>query len=298
VKLATVEHDGVARVGLVVDGGLVDLTARLGVTSMRQLLAGGLERARPHAGAQPDLPLDDGTPGLRWLPPVPDPVHIIGTGFNTRSHYDEVAAAGRKPVGEYPTIPRLFLRSSASQVGHREPMWLPSVSDWLDYEGEVAVVMGRAARYLTLDDALDHVAGYACYDDGSVRDYQRHTDQTTQGKSFPRTGGFGPWIVTRDEAPEADGFDLTTTVNGEVRQRMTSSDFVFSVAELLVYITQIFALQPGDVLISGTTSGSGSATSNWLKVGDVVEVDIKGVGRLVNPVAAEPPDAPTTPPGA
>jgi 2-keto-4-pentenoate hydratase/2-oxohepta-3-ene-1,7-dioic acid hydratase in catechol pathway len=286
MRLVTFSVAGNRHAGLVVEGGVVDLTARTGVPSVRDLLEQGVERARRHLGDAPDVALDT----VDLLPPVPDPVHVIGVGLNTRSHAAEVAEwRGRDP--ETPEHPRLFLRSPRSQVGHREALWVPRVSHRLDYEGEMAVVIGRPARYLTPARALDAVAGYACYNDGSVRDYQSHTNQTTAGKSFPHTGGFGPWLTTPDEAPPLESLHLRTTVNGELRQEMRADDLIFSVPALLAYVSEIIALQPGDVLITGSPAGNGAVTRRWLRPGDEVAVELAGVGLLVNPVVAEPADA-------
>ncbi len=159
---------------------------------MHALLEHGLDSAARHLSDTPDVELD----AIELLPPVRDPVHVIGVGLNTRSHAAEVATwRGVQP--EVPEYPRLFLRSPVSQVGHGGALWVPRVSKRLDYEGELAVVIGRYARYLTSTNALDAVAGFSCYNDGSVRDYQSHTNQATAGKSFPHTGGFGPWLLTR-----------------------------------------------------------------------------------------------------
>ena len=171
-------------------------------------------------------------------------MHVIGVGLNTRSHAAEVAT-WRGTNREVPEYPRLFLRSPVSQVGHGGALWVPRVSKRLDYEGELAVVIGRYARYLTSTNALDAVAGYSCYNDGSVRDYQSHTNQSTAGKSFPHTGGFGPWLITRDEAPPLDALHLCTTVNGDLRQEMRADDLIFTMPALLVYVSEAMALQPG-----------------------------------------------------
>ena len=165
---------------------------------------------------------------------------------------------------------------------------MPRVSKRLDYEGELAVVIGRYARYLTSTNALDAVAGFSCYNDGSVRDYQSHTNQATAGKSFPHTGGFGPWLLTRDEAPSLDALHLRTMVNGELRQEMRADDLIFTIPELLVYVSEAVALQPGDVIVTGSPAGNGAIRRQWLRAGDRVEVDIDGIGHLVNPVEAEP----------
>jgi len=266
-----------------VEDGVVDLTTRLGVPSVRALLERGLDEALAALTAEADLPLD----GLELMAPVPDPVHVIGVGLNTHSHAAEVAEwRGTEP--EDPKYPRLFLRSPMSQVGHEGALWVPRVSRRLDYEGEVAVVIGRHARYLTPANALDAVAGFSCYNDASVRDYQSHTNQSTAGKSFPHTGGFGPWLVTRDEAPAMDELHLRTIVNGELRQEMRADDMIFSIPTLLAYISEVIALQPGDVVITGSPAGNGAIRRQWLVPGDSVEVAIDGVGHLVNRVEAEP----------
>ena len=286
MRLVTFATSAGPHAGLVVDGGIVDLTAQMGVPSLRALLELGTETARPHRGDDADVALD----AVELLPPVPDPVHVIGVGLNTRSHADEVAAwRGTEP--EAPEYPRLFLRSPVSQVGHRGALWVPRVSHRLDYEGELAVVIGRHARYLTEATALDAVAGYACYNDGSVRDYQSHTNQSTAGKSFPHTGGFGPWLITRDEAPPLDTLHLCTTVNGDLRQEMRADDLIFTVPALLAYISEAIALQPGDVIVTGSPAGNGAVRRRWLRPGDRVEVDIEGIGHLLNPVETEPQDA-------
>ncbi len=286
MRLVTFATSAGPHAGLVVDDGIVDLTARMGVPSLRALLERGTETARPHHGDDADVALD----AVELLPPVPDPVHVIGVGLNTRSHADEVAAwRGTEP--EVPEYPRLFLRSPVSQVGHRGALWVPRVSHRLDYEGELAVVIGRHARYLNAATALDAVAGYACYNDGSVRDYQSHTNQSTAGKSFPHTGGFGPWLVTRDEAPPLDALHLCTTVNGDLRQEMRADDLIFTVPALLAYVSEAIALQPGDVIVTGSPAGNGAVRRRWLRAGDRVEVDIDGIGHLVNPVETEPKDA-------
>ena len=286
MRLVTFATSTGPHVGLVVDGGIVDLTVRIGVPSLRALLELGVETARHSRDADADVALDV----VELLPPVPEPVHVVGVGLNTRSHADEVAA-WRGTEAEAPEYPRLFLRSPVSQVGHGGALWVPRVSHRLDYEGELAVVIGRHARYLNAATALDAVAGYACYNDGSVRDYQSHTNQTTAGKSFPHTGGFGPWLVTRDEAPPLDALHLRTTVNGDVRQEIRADDLIFTVPELLAYISEAIALQPGDVIVTGSPAGNGAVRRRWLRAGDRVDVDIEGIGHLVNPVETEPQEA-------
>jgi 2-keto-4-pentenoate hydratase/2-oxohepta-3-ene-1,7-dioic acid hydratase in catechol pathway len=286
VRLVTFATSAGPHAGVVVDGGIVDLTERTGVRSVRALLEQGTEPVRRHLRADADVALDT----VELLPPVSDPVHVIGVGLNTRSHAAEVAA-WRGTEAECPEYPRLFLRSPVSQVGHGATLWVPRVSHRLDYEGELAVVIGRRARYLTAATALDAVAGFSCYNDGSVRDYQSHTNQSTAGKSFPHTGGFGPWVVTRDEAPPLEALHLRTRVNGELRQEMRADDLIFTIPALLAYVSEAIALQPGDVLVTGSPAGNGAVRRSWLAPGDRVEVDIEGIGHLANRVEAEPEEA-------
>ena len=283
MRLASYRHKGVESIGIVAGGGIIDLASRTGDVSMQSALA-DLERARRHAGDQPDVAIED----IEWLPPVPRPIHVVGVGLNTRSHFEETAAIRNRTPGDYPKYPRLFLRSPRSQVGTGQPLWVPRVSTWLDYEGEIAVVFGSPTRYVDAKEAMTHVAGLACYNDGSVRDYQGHTDQTTAGKSFPHTGGFGPWLTTLDAIPDLEDLTLETRVNGEVRQRMTLADLIFAIPDLIAYVSQIVDIQPGDVLITGSPAGVGAITRRWLQAGDVVEVDVSGLGVLTNLVADEP----------
>ncbi len=286
MRLVTFGTASGSRAGLAVGGGVVDLTRRLGIPTLRALLERGVDAARAHESDDADVAWED----VVLLPPIPDPVHIVGVGLNTRSHAAE-AAEWRGVEPEAPAYPRLFLRSPTSQVGHGGALWVPRVSHRLDYEGEMAVVVGRHARYLTAENALDAVAGFACYNDGSVRDYQSHTNQTTAGKSFPHTGGFGPWLVTQDEAPPLEQLHLRTTVNGDLRQEMRADDLIFSVPRLLAYVSEAIALQPGDVLVTGSPAGNGAIQRRWLRPGDSVEVAIDGLGALLNGVEAEPEGA-------
>ena len=216
---------------------------------------------------------------VRFLPVIPSPAKIICAGVNYRAHADEAAAA----PPEYPVI---FTRFADTQVGHDEPIVKPHVSEMLDYEGELAVVIGRGCRDLTSDRASDVVAGYACYNDASVRDWQRHSRQWTPGKNFPGTGAFGPHLVTRDELPEIEGARLTTRVNGEVRQQAGLDRMIFSVPTLLAYVTTFTPLSAGDVVLTGTPGGVGAfhEPPSYLHAGDVVEVEVEGVGVLRNTI--------------
>ena len=188
-----------------------------------------------------------------------------------------------------PKKPTIFTRWANTQVGHLQPLVRPKQSETLDFEGEMAVVIGRRARHTSRQQAMSVVAGYSCYNDGSVREWQRHTTQFTPGKNFPNTGGFGPWIVTPDEVGDITKSTLLTRVNGEEVQRATLDDLVFDVPALIEYCAAFTALEPGDVIITGTTGGVGAYRTPplWLKPGDEVEVEVSGVGTLRNPVVQE-----------
>ncbi len=270
------------RLGLVKGGGVVDVGARGGAPfrSLREALASGaLARAEAEFGA---LAGDLDLAALELLPVVPDPEKILCVGVNYEGHRVET---GRERT-EHPV---LFTRFANSQVGHRRPLVRPRASAQLDYEGELAVVIGRRGRHVPRGEALGLVAGYACYNDASVRDWQRHTSQFTPGKNFVGTGAFGPWLVTADEVPDPSALDLVTRVNGAEVQRASTGEMIFDVPALIAYCSTFTELAPGDVLVTGTPSGVGVRRTPplFLKAGDVVEVEISGVGLLANPVVDE-----------
>lgn len=219
---------------------------------------------------------------LHFEPVIPNPDKIICVGMNYRDH---VAEIGRK-VSERPA---LFARFAESQVGHMEPLVKPLVSDEFDYEGELAVIIGKAGRHICEGDALSHVAGYSCYNDGSVRDWQRHTTQFLAGKSFARSGSFGPWLVTPDEVPDPSKLKLETRLNGRVVQQTTTDQMITAVPALIAYCSAIFTLLPGDVIVTGTPAGVGLKRQPplFMKPGDRIEVEISDVGTLSNDVVAE-----------
>ncbi len=219
---------------------------------------------------------------ISFLPPIPAPDKILCVGLNYLSH---ILEGGREP----PPKPTIFTRFANSQVGHGEPIIRPRVSDNLDFEGELAVIIGKSCRHVARTDSAGVIAGYACYNDGSVRDWQRHSGQFTPGKNFPRTGGFGPWMVTPDEFGEPAKATLVTRLNGEEMQRATVDDLVFDVPSLIEYCSSFTVLEPGDVIITGTTGGVGAYRKppKWMKPGDTVEVEISGIGILRNGVAQE-----------
>jgi 2-keto-4-pentenoate hydratase/2-oxohepta-3-ene-1,7-dioic acid hydratase in catechol pathway len=259
----------------VVDGSdVIDLSSR--APSLRAALTSGAD-LRPTA----DLPRHP-LASVSFRPPIPDPDKIICVGLNYLSHILE----GGREVPKYPTI---FTRFANSQVGHGQPIIRPNASKTLDFEGELAVVIGKRARHVAETDAPGHVAGYSCYNDGSVREWQRHTSQFTPGKNFPSTGGFGPYLVTPDEAGDIGHASLVCRLNGEIMQSATLDDLVFGIPALISYCSAFTVLEPGDVIITGTTGGVGAYRQPpvWMKPGDVVEVDISGVGTLRNTVEQE-----------
>lgn len=182
-----------------------------------------------------------------------------------------------------------FTRFADSQTAHNGPIVRPIASEKLDFEGELAVVIGRPARHVKAVDAFDYVAGCSCYNDGSVRDWQKHTIQFTPGKNFPSTGGFGPWLVTADELADPSALSLTTRLNGEVVQQATTDDLIFDIPTLIQYCSTFTELRPGDVIITGTTGGVGAFRQPplWMKPGDVVEVEISRIGVLKNTIVDE-----------
>lgn len=219
---------------------------------------------------------------FQWLPPIVAPEKILCVGHNYRRHVAETGAA-------VPNHPSFFVRFPSSQVGHEQPVMRPSVSDMYDFEGELAVVIGREARHVAPERALEHVAGYTCFAENSVRDFQRHSGQATAGKNFERSGAFGPWIVTADEVGDTADMTLVTRLNGQEVQRSGLDDLIFSIPELIAYASSFTRLMPGDVIVTGTPSGVGLARKPplWLKAGDVLEIEISKIGVLRNPVIDE-----------
>jgi 2-keto-4-pentenoate hydratase/2-oxohepta-3-ene-1,7-dioic acid hydratase in catechol pathway len=211
--------------------------------------------------------------------PIDPLAQIFCAGFNYRAHLNEVSA-------EEPVAPVIFKRTLDTLVAHTQAIIRPKVSETLDYECEIAIVIGRAGRHIAVDDALSHVSGYSCFLDGSVREYQKHS--VTSGKNFWHTGSMGPWIVTADEVGSKD-LALATVVDGEQRQSSKASLMIFSIAKLISYCSILTWLRPGDVIATGTPGGVGARMTppNWLKPGQTVEVVIDGIGRLQNSVQDE-----------
>ena len=264
--------------GLVRGEEIVDLSTRLSLPDLQALIAQGLSAATDFA----NRPADFAIAQVRFLPVMTAPRKIICVGVNYDEHRSEM---GRQRA-EYPTI---FTRFADTQIGHLQPLIRPHASAALDYEGELAVIIGRGGRTIPAARALDAIAGYSCYNDASVRDWQRHTSQFIPGKNFPGTGAFGPYLVTADEVGDPQTLQLTTRLNGEVMQKATTDLMIFPVRELIAYISSFTPLLPGDVIITGTPSGVGAARNPpvFMKAGDVVEVEISRVGLLRNPVIDE-----------
>jgi 2-keto-4-pentenoate hydratase/2-oxohepta-3-ene-1,7-dioic acid hydratase in catechol pathway len=279
MRLATFRTAQGASYGAVTNQGIVDLGRRLGnrYSDLRTLLErNGLEEARKAAGAAADYKESDVT----WLPVIPNPGKIVCVGLNYEEHRQET---GRDKTEQ----PALFLRLAESQVGHRQLILRPRESKNLDYEAEIAVVIGRAGRRISQKDSWNHIAGYSCYNDGSVRDWQRHTIQWTAGKNFASTGGFGPWMVTADEIPAGTRMTLSCRLNGERMQHATTEQMIFKIPKLIEYISTFTTLLAGDVIVTGTPGGVGARRNPpvWMKPGDTVEIEIDKVGVLVNRIA-------------
>ncbi len=272
--MSFVRPDGTATWGIVDGDAVVDCAAVS--PSLRAALSAGTLPSAPPGAAR--FPLAD----ITYLPPIPDPDKIICVSLNYLTHIQE----GGRDVPKKPTI---FTRWANTQVGNLQPLVRPRQSETLDFEAEMALVIGKRARHVSRADAMGVVAGYSCYNDGSVREWQRHTSQFTPGKNFPGTGGFGPWIVTPDEAGDIGKATLLCRANGQETQRATLDDLVFDVPALIEYCSAFTVLEPGDVIITGTTGGVGAYRTPplWLKPGDTVEVELSGVGILRNPVVQE-----------
>jgi 2-keto-4-pentenoate hydratase/2-oxohepta-3-ene-1,7-dioic acid hydratase in catechol pathway len=224
---------------------------------------------------------------ISFLPVIPRPEKIVCAVRNYLDHHKEAVAHGMKrEITEFPPI---FLRVWRSQVGHNCPVIRPKVSTHLDWEGELAVIIGRGGRHIAEADAFDHVAGYSIYNDVSVRDYQMHAQQIAAGKNFVGTGPFGPWLVTPDEIGDPGKLKLRTLLNGEVVQSSDTSHLIFTIPRLIAYSSSIFDLVPGDVIATGTPAGVGFTRKPpiFMKAGDVVEIEIENIGVLRNPVIDE-----------
>ena len=282
MKILSYRHQGKDTYGVLAGDGVCDVGRRIGdrYPDLGAVLAAGAlaEIATAADGQSADAGLDD----ITYLPVLAKPDKILMVGLNYRDHQAETKHGDT----DHPSI---FIRYPDSQVGHRQPMISPTASDHFDYEGELAVIIGTGGRHISEQDALGHVAGYSCYNDGSIRDFQRHTTQWAPGKNFVGTGAFGPWMVTADEIPDPQTLTLITRLNGEEMQHSTTDLMIFQVAELINYCSTFCNLVAGDVIVSGTPGGVGFARTPpvYMKAGDTVEIDISNIGVLANRIEDE-----------
>lgn len=257
--------------------GVVDAGARGSHTDLKAAIAAdALTTLVNDCGDTADLPLED----VDYLPTVPNPDKILCVGLNYKAHQEETGRGGEG----FPTI---FVRFANAQVGHGGLMLRPKESRTLDYEGEIALVIGKAGRRIAKADALSHVAGFSIYNDGSVREYQRQTSQFTPGKNFQATGGFGPWMMTPDEVGDVSAMELTTRLNGQVMQNATADLLVFDFGDIIEYCSTFCELVPGDVIVTGTPGGVGAARKPpvFMDEGDEIEVEVKPIGSLRQTIA-------------
>ena len=255
------DNDSVVDIGL--DGEHASLKDAIAADALEALVEEG--------SGKPRISLD----AIEYLPPIGNPDKILCVGLNYRDHQAETGRGGE----DNPTI---FVRFAEAQIGHNKNMIRPEESRALDYEGEIALIIGRRGRRISKGEWLDHVAGFSCYNDGSVRDFQRHTSQFTPGKNFDATGGFGPWMMTPDEIGDLDELEITTRLNGNVMQNAKAKQLVFGFADLVAYCSTFTTLTPGDVIVTGTPGGVGSARNPpiFMDQGDVVEITVDPIGTL------------------
>ena len=285
MRFTTFHHNGQDRLGLVDGDQVIDLNQaqpqihtdlRLALKSGADLFAAAQAALDSNAER---LPMAD----LQLSPMIPEPGKIICLGLN---YFDHAKEGGR----DKPEYPWFFLRSASSLLSPNDEAILPKVSERLDYEAELAVVIGKSVKHATMDNALDCVFGYSCFNDISVRDYQKKTPQWTIGKNFDKTGGFGPVLVSADELPAgATDLKIQTRLNGKVMQEANTRDMIWGVAETITLLTECLTLEPGDVIIMGTPAGVGQARTPpvWMKAGDTVEIEIERIGVLRNTIQNE-----------
>jgi len=290
MKIVGFEANGGARLGVVEGDNVIDLQSvdanvpiDLGEALRRSngdlKALGDLAKKAPASARRP-------LAGLKFALPVARPGKIVCLGLN---YLDHVKEGPQKD--NIPKFQSIFFRMLTSMVPHLQPIMRPRVSIQLDYEAEMVVIIGKRVKHLTLANAYDCIAGYSCANEGSVREYQRHTTQWGMGKNFDRTGGFGPWMVTADEVPPGGkGLKIMSRLNGNTMQSANTNNLMFPVAESLVYLTEGMTLEPGDIILTGTPSGVGHARKPepvWMKAGDTCEVEVEGIGILRNPIEDE-----------
>ncbi len=285
MRFITFDDGGAGKVG-VVDGDNVVVLDKIAPDlprTLKEIIAAGvpqdLEGRVKSAGSDARRKYSS----VKLMMPIPEPGKVMCIGLNYHDHAEET---GQKA----PDYPPLFMRCTTSLCAAGEAMVVPKVSEQLDYEAELTIVIGKRCRHVSKDEALDHVFGYTCLNEGSVRDYQRKTTQWTGAKNFDKTAPVGPWIVTADEVPPgAEGVRVRALLNGEVMQDASTSSMIFNVAELVSTLSEVMTLEPGDLIPTGTPAGVGMGRKPqvWLKPGDTITIDIEHVGVLTNPVVAE-----------
>ncbi len=289
MKIVGFEADGKLHLGVVQGDSVIDLQAvdpkvpgDLGevLRSTNGDLSSLADLAKK-APASAHRPLE----GIKYALPVAKPGKVICLGLNYMDHVKE-----GKYADNIPKFPTIFFRVQTSLAAHKQPLIRPVVSDTFDYEAELVAVIGKRAKHVKKDDAASIIAGWSCFNEGSIREYQRRTTQWDMGKNFDQTGGFGPWMVTADEVPAlGKGLKIESRLNGNVMQSDNTDNMMFPVAETIADITQGMTLEPGDILVTGTPSGVGHARKPpaWMRQGDTIEIEIEGVGLLSNPIVDE-----------
>ncbi len=278
MKIASYMHRGERSYGIVSSGGIIDLGKRIGgkyPTLLALLEKDALDEARRAAEGQK---ADFAESEIAYLPLIPDRINIYCTGLNYKDHIAETKS-------EAPKFPRLFMKLDESLVGANEPMIRPKASVEFDFEAELMVVMGKEARYVSKAQAMNYVAGYTLFNDGSIRDFQRRT--TDQGKNFYRSSSVGPYLVTRDALPPDSEMKLFARLNGKVEQQANVSDMIFPVPVLIEYFSSITRLRPGDMIATGTCGRVSYSEKQFMKGGDTIEIEITGIGKLINPIVDE-----------
>jgi len=287
MRLLAFQNNGEQRIGLLQGDQVVDLSIAAPdlPSELVEIIEGGddclkmIKMAQEGANPESLVPVDK----LDWLPPTRKAGKIICLGLNYAAH----AAEGGHERPEYPSF---FMRGNSSLVAHGKPIIRPIASETLDYEAELVAIVGKKAKHVKQEDALDYIWGYSVFNEASIRQYQRKTAQWTIGKNFDNTGGFGPIVVTADELPPgADGLQIQTRLNGEVLQNATTDMMLFNVKETIELLTECLTLEPGDLLVMGTPSGVGHARKPplWMKAGDICEIEIENIGILRNPIEDE-----------
>jgi 2-keto-4-pentenoate hydratase/2-oxohepta-3-ene-1,7-dioic acid hydratase in catechol pathway len=281
VRLARLERPAGVSWAAITDGGAIDLTAALGGSSITDHLSGdGIARLTDFAGGRGS---DFAAGELTYAPLLPDPEKIICVGVNYHNRNEEY-----RDASEAPKYPSLFMRAPTSFTGHEAPLIRPRESDQLDYEGELAIIIGKGGRRISRAEAHGHIAGLTLVNEGTLRDWVRHAKfNVTQGKNFDKTGSIGPWMVSADEFGGFESLALQTRVNGELRQDDTTANLMFPFDDLIAYISSFTTLKPGDVISTGTPPGAGARFDPpvYLKPGDVIEVSSPAIGTLRNGVA-------------